>query len=78
LAGWARYLATVPLDRQAFDAAGDTARRHARQATDEPTRFLEFAEVFSGTLRDSARFRAAFAGAWKRLGDVGPLVAMGE
>lgn len=78
LAGWARYLATVPPDRQAFDAAGDTARQHARRATEEPTRFLDFAEVFSTTLRDSARFRAAFAAAWQRLGDVGPLVAMGE
>ena len=46
LAGWARYLATVPPERQAFDAAGDTARRHARRAMDEPTRFLDFAEVF--------------------------------
>ncbi|HZA78374.1 MAG TPA: mannitol dehydrogenase family protein [Acidimicrobiales bacterium] len=78
LAGWARYLATVPRNRQAFDASGDAARRHARRATDEPTRFLDFAEVFSTTLRDSARFRVAFATAWQRLGDVGPLVAMGE
>ena len=78
LAGWARYLATIPPDRQAFDAAGDTARQHARRATEEPTRFLDFAEVFTTTLRDSARFRAAFAAAWQRLGEVGPLVAMGE
>jgi mannitol 2-dehydrogenase len=78
LAGWARYLATVPAERQAFDAAGDRARQHARLALDEPTRFLEFAEVFPATLRDSARFRAAFAAAWQRLGEVGPLVAMGE
>ena len=78
LAGWARYLATVPRLRQAFDAAGDAARRHARRATGEPTRFLDFAEVFPATLRDNARFRAAFAAAWQRLGDVGPLAAMGE
>jgi mannitol 2-dehydrogenase len=78
LAGWARYLATVPAERQAFDAAGDRARQHARRALDEPTRFLGFAEVFPATLRDSARFRAAFAAAWHRLGEVGPLVAMGE
>jgi mannitol 2-dehydrogenase len=77
LAGWARYLATVPVERQAFDAAGDTARRYASRALDDPTRFLEFAEVFPVTLRDSARFRAAFAAAWQRLGQVGPLVAMG-
>jgi mannitol 2-dehydrogenase len=78
LAGWARYLATVPPERQAFDAAGDRARRHASRALDEPTHFLEFAEVFPATLRDSARFRATFAAAWRRLGEVGPLVAMGE
>jgi mannitol 2-dehydrogenase len=78
LAGWARYLATVPAERQAFDAAGDRARQHARRTLDEPTRFLEFAEVFPATLRDSARFRAAFAAAWQRLREVGPLVAMGE
>ena len=78
LAGWARYLATIPPDRQAFDADGDRARRHARRATEEPTRFLDFAEVFSRTLRESARFRAAFTAAWERVGDVGPLVAMGE
>jgi mannitol 2-dehydrogenase len=78
LAGWARYLATVPPERQAFDAAGDAARRHARQAIDEPTRFLDFAEVFPTTLRDSPRFRAAFAEAWQRLRDVGALAAMGD
>jgi mannitol 2-dehydrogenase len=78
LAGWARYLATVPVERQAFDAAGDTARQHACRALDDPTRFLDFAEVFPATLRDSARFRAAFAAAWQRLDEVGPLVAMGE
>jgi mannitol 2-dehydrogenase len=78
LAGWARYLATVPPDQQAFDVAGDTARQHARRAAEEPARFLDFAPVFSTRLRDSARFRAAFAAAWRRLGEVGPLVAMGE
>jgi mannitol 2-dehydrogenase len=78
LAGWARYLATVPVERQAFDAAGDRARKHAGRALDEPTRFLEFEEVFPATLRNSPRFRDAFAAAWHRLGEVGPLVAMGE
>ena len=78
LAGWARYLATVPPDLQAFDAAGDRARQHARRATEEPTRFLDFADVFPSRLRESGRFRAAFAAAWQRVGEVGPLVAMGE
>jgi mannitol 2-dehydrogenase len=78
LAGWARYLATVPPDRQAFDATGDAARQHARRAADEPTRFLDFVEVFPPPVRDDSRFRAAFAASWHRIGDVGPLAAMGE
>jgi mannitol 2-dehydrogenase len=78
LAGWARYLATVPPGRQAFDTAGDAARQHARRATDEPTRFLDFVEVFPPPVRDDARFRAAFTASWHRIGDVGPLAAMGE
>jgi mannitol 2-dehydrogenase len=78
LAGWARYLATVPPDRQAFDAAGDTARHHAQRALEEPTRFLDYAEVFPASLRDDGRLRAAFAAAWRRLVDVGPLIAMGD
>ncbi len=76
LAGWARYLASVPADQQAFDASGDAARRHARLAMDDPTNFLDFAEVFPRSLRDNGRFRAAFADAWERVGDLGPLAAM--
>ena len=78
LAGWARYLAVYPVGDQAFDAAGDSARQYARQATDDPARFLDFAAVFPLEVADSARFRAAFADAWKRIGDVGALAAMGE
>jgi mannitol 2-dehydrogenase len=78
LAGWARYLATVPPDRQAFDASGDLARQHARAAADEPTRFLDFVEVFPQPVRDHSRFRDAFAASWHRMGDIGPLAAMGE
>ena len=78
LAGWARYLAVYPAGDQAFDAAGDAARRYARQATDDPARFLDFASVFPLEVADSERFRAAFADAWKRIGDVGALAAMGE
>ena len=76
LAGWARYLASVPADQQAFDASGDAARGHARRALDDPTRFLDFAEVFPPSLRDNARFRATFADAWDQVGDLGPLAAM--
>jgi mannitol 2-dehydrogenase len=78
LAGWSRYLAGVPADQQAFDAAGELARQHARRATDDPVRFLDFGEVFPPTVRDNARFRAAFADAWQRVGAVGPLAAMGQ
>ena len=78
LAGWARYLAGVPLDQQAFDAVGDTARQYARRATDDPTRFLDFGEVFPRAVGDNDRFRATFAAAWQRVGDVGPLAAMGD
>ena len=78
LAGWARYLAGIPKDEQAFDAAGDPARQHAARATHEPTQFLDFGEVFPAAVRDNPRFRAAFAAAWQRVGDVGPLAAMGE
>jgi mannitol 2-dehydrogenase len=78
LAGWARYLASVPVDHQAFDAVGDLARQHARMATDDPTRFLDFREVFPREVGVNARFRATFAAAWQRVGDVGPLAAMGD
>jgi mannitol 2-dehydrogenase len=78
LAGWARYLADVPPERQAYDAAGDTAREHAYRAIEDPTRFLDFAEVFPRAVRDNTAFRAAFAAAWQRIGDAGPLTAMGE
>jgi mannitol 2-dehydrogenase len=78
LAGWARYLASVPAEQQAFDAAGDVARHHARRAAEDPTRFLDFAEVFPPALRDHARFRAAFADAWRQVADLGPLAAMGD
>jgi mannitol 2-dehydrogenase len=76
LAGWARYLATVPPDQQAADASGDVARGYAREAGEEPTRFLDFAAVFPPTLRDSERFRAEFSAAAQALAATGPLAAM--
>ena len=78
LAGWARYLATLPAGDQASDVAGDAARQHARQAADDPARFLDFAAVFPLEVADSGRFRIAFADAWDRIGEVGALAAMGE
>jgi mannitol 2-dehydrogenase len=78
LAGWARYLAETPVDQQAFDASGDIARDHARNLADNPARFLDIVEVFPPDLRDNARFATAFTDAWRRVGEVGPLAAMGE
>ena len=78
LAGWARYLAGVPANQQAFDAVGDTARQYARMAKEDPTRFLDFGEVFPRAVGDNDRFRSSFAAAWQRVGDVGPLAAMGD
>ena len=57
LAGWARYLATVPIDQQSPDASGELARRCARDALDDPIRFLDLDAVFTAALRDSERFR---------------------
>jgi mannitol 2-dehydrogenase len=76
LAGWARYLATVPPAEQAFDASGDIARGHAHRALDDPTLFLQFGEVFPPALRDNARFSSAFTAAWTRIAEDGALAAM--
>lgn len=76
LAGWARYLAVVAPERQAHDASAPTARRHAAEAVADPVAFLEFGAVFPAALRDSPRFRAAFARAYRRLVAQGPLAAM--
>jgi mannitol 2-dehydrogenase len=76
LAGWARYLATVPSDQQAPDASGDRARRCAGEALDDPVRFLDFDTVLTPALRDSERFRAEFVAAADALAAVGPLRAM--
>jgi mannitol 2-dehydrogenase len=76
LAGWARYLGVVEESAQSFDASGDLARRHAAAAVAEPAAFLDYAEVFGPELRDSDRFRAAFASAYEHIVQIGPLAAM--
>jgi mannitol 2-dehydrogenase len=78
LAGWARYLATVDPADQAFDADGETSRRHAAAALDDPAAFLDFGAVFSPAVRTSPRFRAAFADAYRRVAVDGAIAAMGE
>lgn len=77
LAAWARYLVT-PLDQQAFDADGDTARRFAAEARDEPARFLDNGAVFPAELRDSPRFRATFEHWYRELAGSGPLAVIGS
>ena len=78
LAGWARYLGVVDPANQAFDASGDAARRHAASALDDPVAFLEYDAVFPPALRTSERFRDAFAEAYRRIAEDGPVAAMEE
>ena len=77
LAGWARYLAVVDPERQAFDADGDRARRYAADAVGDPLLFLEYEAVFPGEVRSSPHFRSAFAAAYERIAASGPLAATG-
>jgi mannitol 2-dehydrogenase len=76
LAGWARYLGVVDPGEQAFDAAGDSARRYALAALKDPIAFLDYGAVFPPELRDSARFRSAFADSYRRIEQHGPIAAI--
>jgi mannitol 2-dehydrogenase len=76
LAGWARYLGAVEPSEQSFDASGETARRYAADAMGDPLAFLEYDLVFPAALKRSERFRDAFAEAYRRVADEGPLAAM--
>jgi mannitol 2-dehydrogenase len=76
LAGWARYLGVVELERQSFDADGDAARRHAANALSDPVAFLDYEAVFPPAVRTSERFRAAFSQSYRRIAEQGPLAAM--
>jgi mannitol 2-dehydrogenase len=76
LAGWARYLATVPPTLRAPDSHGDRAIEVAERSLSDPLAFLELEEVFTPRLRMSERFRAAFAGEAASLAQVGPLGAI--
>jgi mannitol 2-dehydrogenase len=72
LAGWARYLATVPPESRAPDAHGDRAVALAQRSLAEPLTFLELDEVFTAPLRASERFRNAFTAAAADLERSGP------
>jgi mannitol 2-dehydrogenase len=76
LAGWSRYLGVVPAADQAFDSSAETARRHGAAALADPLAFLEFDAVFPPALRESQRFRTAFADHYRRIGAEGALAAM--
>jgi mannitol 2-dehydrogenase len=76
LAGWARYLGTVPPAEQAADASADLARQHAAAALTDPARFLDFDRVFSPAVRDDERFREAFVAAYRSIADRGALETM--
>lgn len=76
LAGWARYLGTVPESEQSADAAAGPARALAAAALTDPERFLEVDGVITSPLRASPRFRAAFVDAYRSIAEVGPLAAM--
>jgi mannitol 2-dehydrogenase len=76
LAGWARYLAVVGPEEQAYDADGDVARRHAAEATADPLAFLAYEAVFPPAVRSSPRFRSAFAAGYEQIVAEGPIAAM--
>ena len=76
LAGWARYLGTVPAAERAHDSQGDRAATFAVRSLDEPRAFLEFDQVFTPRLRESDRFGDAFAAASRALAKRGSIGAM--
>jgi len=76
LAGWARYLGTVPAESRAPDSRGERAAELGRRSLGEPLAFLELNEVFTAPLRGSDRFRDAFAQASSDLAASGPMEAI--
>jgi mannitol 2-dehydrogenase len=76
LAGWARYLATMPAGERAPDPYGDRAATFAVRALDDPRAFLEFDQVFTPRLRESDRFGDAFVDASRELAARGSIGAM--
>ena len=76
LAGWARYLATVPAAERAPDPHGEEAAAFANRSVADPRAFLEFDQVFTPRLRESDRFGEAFAAASRELAARGSIGAM--
>ena len=76
LAGWARYLATVPVAERAYDPQGDRAAKFAVRSLEDPRAFLELDQVFAPRLRESNRFAEAFAEASAALAEHGSIGAL--
>jgi mannitol 2-dehydrogenase len=76
LAGWARYLAVMPMSERAPDPHGERAVSLAVRSLDDPLAFLELEEVFTPALRESGRFRDSFAHASRSLAENGSLTAI--
>jgi mannitol 2-dehydrogenase len=76
LAGWARYLATVPVGERAHDPHGGQAAEFAVRSLEDPRAFLAFDLVFTPRLRESERFAETFARASSALAAHGPVGAM--
>jgi mannitol 2-dehydrogenase len=72
LAGWARYLATVPPAARAPDSHGEHAVALAERSLVDPSVFLELEEVFTPPLRGSPQFRDGFTAAAGDLARLGP------
>jgi mannitol 2-dehydrogenase len=76
LAGWGRYLATVPPDERAPDSRGRRAVELAQQFLAAPLTFLELGDVFTARLREDERFRGEFEAAAADLASIGSLGAI--
>jgi mannitol 2-dehydrogenase len=76
LAAWARYLATVPPTMRAPDSRGERAAALAQRSLVDPLAFFDLEEVFTQSLRESERFRDAFATNAATLETLGPLGAI--
>jgi mannitol 2-dehydrogenase len=76
LAGWARYLATTPPAARAPDSSAEHSASYAKRSMDDPVSFLDLATVFPPALRESERFRDAFAAASRSLASLGPIGAV--
>ncbi len=76
LAGWARYLGTVPVEERAPDPHGARSAALAAEALDDPRAFLELGAVFTPRLRESARFGDAFVRAYEEIAAHGAIGAL--